>query len=589
MINLGYIASAAGIGRAGNGPAAAEPAHRPDGAGAGSAGFFGVLFALFASRPAMDVQIIPDGAAPLSDSCPVMPGNTVSPEGTPVSAWDGLVTHGDVIVNAGPHTFGLGVSDLAAPVSREGLPEGVEPVVPGIESSSGGALNGALPEVAGPADGSPAKTHPMFTYPARVKAPTAPSDTEPLIRVIENSSGGDEDGRGPCGGFPAQAATAGTGPKSTYPAQVIAAGDTLAGQAGQTVMEQDITVAEGGDPIPAGSAQLRTLGMRPHPLQEYIDWATDSQPAGRSATSSIPIQGADSVSGDTGRTHHNSPDTSANERPPDHSLESGPELKVPPRHGDHLPGQLFRVRAVGEQVLENQAHGAFARTAAGGAALRPALLGDSGGKVMTLPHGQVDVATDESNAPAAPGTRSHALLSSMTKAASARSVEPLVAPEAVERAFIFASPQETVLPDSENAPPGEALARTVVSRVYDETLSARAAGSNSLSFEITTASGEIVRVRIAMTGNVVSGRIGVMNAESREVLALHIPQLNQRLEMENLVPERFDVYLMNGDGEGERRGGQRKSRTATQDSDEQATGDSLVYFASEPKTFEKWA
>jgi hypothetical protein len=208
---------------------------------------------------------------------------------------------------------------------------------------------------------------------------------------------------------------------------------------------------------------------------------------------------------------------------------------------------------------------------------------------MTLLHGQVDVATDESNALAAPGTRSHALLSSMTKAASARSAEPLVAPEDVERAFIFASPQETVLPDSENAPPGEALARTVVSRVYDETLSARAAGSNSLSFEITTASGEIVRVRIAMTGNVVSGRIGVMNAESREVLALHIPQLNQRLEMENLVAERFDVYLMNGDGEEGRRGGQRKSRTATHDSDEQVTGDNLVYFASEAKTFEKWA
>jgi hypothetical protein len=208
---------------------------------------------------------------------------------------------------------------------------------------------------------------------------------------------------------------------------------------------------------------------------------------------------------------------------------------------------------------------------------------------MTLLHGRVDAATEHSNAVAAPDTRGHALLSSITKAASVSRVEPLVNPEDVERAFIFASPQETVLSDGENAPPGEALASTVVSRVYDETLSARAAGRNSLSFEITTASGEIVRVRIAMTSNVVTGRIGVMNAETREVLALHISQLNQRLEMENLVPERFDVYLMNGDGGGERWEGQRKSRTAAHDSDEQATEDNFAYFSSEPKTFEKWA
>jgi hypothetical protein len=46
---------------------------------------------------------------------------------------------------------------------------------------------------------------------------------------------------------------------------------------------------------------------------------------------------------------------------------------------------------------------------------------------------------------------------------------------------------------------------------------------------------------------------------------------------------------MNGDGEGGRRGGQRRSRWAARESDEKATEDSFIHAASETRTFEKWA
>ena len=187
------------------------------------------------------------------------------------------------------------------------------------------------------------------------------------------------------------------------------------------------------------------------------------------------------------------------------------------------------------------------------------------------------------------GARGGAMMASLPRMTSADGAEPASAGYDFENAFVFNAPQQTVFSDGEGAPSGEATAGAVVSRICDETLEARAAGKTSLSFEVTTETGETVRVRIAIRSNVVSGRIGVVSAETREVLALHIPELNQRLEMDNLIPERFDVYLMGGEGGGGRRGGHRRAGHTTRPPDEQTVDDDFIYVSNESRTFEKWA
>jgi hypothetical protein len=168
-------------------------------------------------------------------------------------------------------------------------------------------------------------------------------------------------------------------------------------------------------------------------------------------------------------------------------------------------------------------------------------------------------------------------------------VEPVVTREDVENAFVFGAPQGAELASGKSATVDDSLAQTVLTRIHEETVQARAAGKTTASFEITTGSGEIVRVRIAMRNNAISARIGVMDSETKEILALHIPELSQRLEMENLVPERFEFYVMNGNGRDGQRGRQRRSGKADRGVEDEEAKDTFIYAVSEQKTFEKWA
>jgi hypothetical protein len=180
-------------------------------------------------------------------------------------------------------------------------------------------------------------------------------------------------------------------------------------------------------------------------------------------------------------------------------------------------------------------------------------------------------------------------MADVVKAACGRRAEALVTGRDAENAFLFSASEEAAQPHGEAGPAGETVARTVASRVVEETVEARAAGRNTVNLDFTTEDGETVRIRIAIRSNVVSGRIGVTDTQTRDVLALHIPELNHRLQMENLVPERFQVYLMNGDGEGGRRGGQRRPRWNGPGAGDRTDEESSVYVTPEPRAFEKWA
>jgi hypothetical protein len=259
------------------------------------------------------------------------------------------------------------------------------------------------------------------------------------------------------------------------------------------------------------------------------------------------------------------------------------------RISSFFANELFRVSEPAGETIHSQTLDAFSRMAQSGNPPRPAAPTTDAGQVATVIPGQAVVSTEEANGVSLTAARGEAVLESLIKMATDRRVEPVVTREDVEDAFIFGAPQDTALTGGKSAPADEVWARAVVSRVTDETVDARAAGKTSVSFDITTESGEIVRVRVAMRNNVVSGRIGVMDSETKEILALHIPELNQRLQTENLIPERFDVYVMNGEGHGGRRGQQRRPKWTAEPSDGHKTEDDFIYVTSEPKTFEKWA
>jgi hypothetical protein len=341
------------------------------------------------------------------------------------------------------------------------------------------------------------------------------------------------------------------------------------------------------DEIDALLTQVR--GHQLKALQDSIKWATDIEPAGKNTGGDIPVWNTNR----TGSTPEQSKIEPLNGRGiadlPALNTERMAETAPVNRISGFFTKELFRVSAGTDESIQNLTLEAFARMAEGRNALRQAALGADTGQVAAMSSGRGVVSTEEANGVSLTAARGEAVLASLMKMASARRVEPVMISEDVEDAFIFGAPQETALSGGKSAPVNDVWARAVVSRVHDETMDARAAGKTSVSFDITTESGEIVRVRIAMRNNLVSGRIGVMDSATREILALHIPELNQRLEMENLIPERFDVYVMDGGRQGERRGQERKGSRAAGRSDGQKDEDNFIYISSEPRAFEKWA
>ncbi len=386
-------------------------------------------------------------------------------------------------------------------------------------------------------------------------------------------------------------------------APVLAGGGNATGQAIHYVRTLTAAAAaadEAGPGIPVMSdgesdgldiLLAQVTGRQLEVLHNSMKWATDIEPAERDAGGDAPVwhgPGAGIAGGRGTSVPPGAPviaDVLALNREMDRPGGGVPANRI----AGFLPDNLFRVSEGADEPVQSRTLEAFARMAEGTAALRQTVPDtETGGSTTVIP-GQGLVSMEEANGASLTAVRSEAVLASLLKMAPARRVEPVLAREDVEEAFTYGAPQEAASSGGKTAAAPDVWARSAVSRVHGEVLDARAAGKTTVSFDITTESGELVRVRIAMRSNVVTGRIGVMDAETKQVLALHIPELNQRLQMENLVPERFDVYVMNGNGEGGRRGQQRKPRWASGQADEQKGEDDFMFVSSGTGTFEKWA
>jgi len=351
----------------------------------------------------------------------------------------------------------------------------------------------------------------------------------------------------------------------------------------------DIAVSPEGDSDEIDSLLAQVRSHRLKALQDSIKWATDLEPAGKAAGGDIPLLNTNRLGGAPGQPALPAADGPGNAALPALNMDPRVETEPQNRISGFFTNELFRAGADTGLLPRGRTLEAFARMAGGSEALRQNVLGEDTGQVTSVIPGQGAVIAEKANGISLTTANSESALASLIKMTSGRRVEPVMAREDMEDAFVFGAPQETALSGDKAAPAEDVWAKAVVSRVHEETVDAKAAGKTSVSFDITTESGEIVRVRVAMRNNLVSGRIGVANSGTREVLALHIPELNQRLEMENLTPERFDVYVMNGDREGGQRGQDRKTAQSAVRSDDQQDEDDFIYVSSEPKTFEKWA
>jgi len=563
MINFGFTASTAGIGQAGGNPAAQSLVQRTNDMSGANAGFFGMLLALFARPVGTDQPVMPEGGTARFE------GDTAKPEtGQIMPAPDGSGAPNTVIVSGDLNAPG---TTIAAPAGH--IPGGTAPVPAG---------DSVITEPLIPETRIPAGSVSDAAVPAGDSV-----ITEPLIPETRSSAGSVSDAAGPAGD---SVITEPLIPETRIPAGGVSDAAVPAGDSGITepmIPETRSSAGSDSDEIDALLTQVR--GHQLKALQGSIKWATDLQPAGKNAIGDIPLWNINRLSGAPEQLKLAPVEGRGNAALPALNMEPRAETEPQNRISGFFTNELFRVSANTELLPQGRTLEAFARMAEGCEALRQTVLGDDTAQVTNVISGQGVASTEKANGVSLTTANGEAALASLMKMASARRVEPVTTREDLEDAFIFGAPQETVLSGGKDAPVEDVWAKAVVSRVHDETVDAKAAGKTSVSFDITTESGEIVRVRIAMRNNLVSGRIGVMDSGTREILALHIPELNQRLEMENLIPERFDVYVMNGDGEGGRRGQDRKAKQAAGRSDEQKDEDDFIYVSSEPKTFEKWA
>jgi hypothetical protein len=339
-----------------------------------------------------------------------------------------------------------------------------------------------------------------------------------------------------------------------------------------------------------GNLLGRVLGGRIDALERPIEWASGPQPAEKSAGSGTTVWPAAEAGSRPAQAPQDAPRGDALTVLPgiNNAIANGRDSIVANRAGVAFTDELIKING-GQEPVQSKTLEAFARMADSSNPPGQALGGKEAGQVTATLPGRSALVSEESNGVLLTAARAEEILSTITKIAPARRVEPVVTRGDVENAFVFTSPQGVEIAGSRTAPVEDGLAQTVIARIQDQAVGARATGKTTASFEITTESGEMVRVRIAIRSNTVSARIGVMDSETREILALHVPELSQRLQSENLVPERFEFYVMDGGARDGQRREQRGPGHAGREPDEEEAEDAFIYVSSEPRTFEKWA
>ena len=125
----------------------------------------------------------------------------------------------------------------------------------------------------------------------------------------------------------------------------------------------------------------------------------------------------------------------------------------------------------------------------------------------------------------------------------------------------------------------------MIERVID----ARAARRNEAQFEIETSSGDTVRVRIALNGRLLTGRIGVGDQHMKALVEGRLWELTQRLESHGISTQGLGVFVLGGGSGSGKRHQYRWGRTGTPVADRSETNGQPTLVEIEAKAFDSWA
>jgi hypothetical protein len=131
--------------------------------------------------------------------------------------------------------------------------------------------------------------------------------------------------------------------------------------------------------------------------------------------------------------------------------------------------------------------------------------------------------------------------------------------------------------------------QSVISEMIERVRAARAKGTNEANFEIETEAGETIRVRIALSGRILTGRIGVGDHDTKAMVEGRLWELNQRLESEGFSPQNLGVFILGGGNSqsGKRQYRQSQVRHILEDCRDKGNESTLVEI--EARAFDRWA
>jgi hypothetical protein len=138
-------------------------------------------------------------------------------------------------------------------------------------------------------------------------------------------------------------------------------------------------------------------------------------------------------------------------------------------------------------------------------------------------------------------------------------------------------------------PTGQATQQGMISRVIERVIDARAARRNEAQFEIETSTGDTVRVRIALNGRFLTGRIGVGDEQMRALVEGRLWELAQRLESHGLSAQNLGVFVLGGGSGSGRKHQYRGGRTGSPVEDRSETDSQPTLVEIEAKAFDSWA
>jgi hypothetical protein len=135
----------------------------------------------------------------------------------------------------------------------------------------------------------------------------------------------------------------------------------------------------------------------------------------------------------------------------------------------------------------------------------------------------------------------------------------------------------------------DSVQQSMISEMIDRVTAARAGRTPEANFEIETEAGDTIRVRIALNGRILTGRIGVADHDTKAMVEGRLWELNQRLESEGFSPQNLGVFILGGGGgqSGKRQYRQSQVKDFLEDRPDKVNESTLVEI--EARDFDRWA